>query len=703
MAGREEQEMNIHMRWYIIFALAIGGLLTLMAIGSTSQAAPTAGPWYVASGSDSNDCLSPGAACATINGALNKPGFVFSDTILVAAGSYTGIGNEVVLLNKSVTLSGGWDASFSAQSGTSTIDGEETRRGITVNSGVTAIVERFTVQNGTANSGGGIYNAGTLALTNSIVSDNTADSGGGIYNYKGTLTLNNTTISNNTAGTRGGGLQLRLGDATLTGNTIASNTAQYGGGLFLEEVNEITFSENMVVSNTATASSGGGLFVDDGHKITSNGDTFTANTAHWNGGGLYMENDTRATLTKITVTSNTARNGGGLVLGEDTYVTLRQSTVVSNTAQYGGGLFVVDNYDATLIDNIITGNRADIAGGGLYAPFCCVVTLDGNAVLSNTAQYGGGLYLQEIEATLTNDIVADNQAGVAGSGLYVDDSSSLELLHTTIARNAGGDGSGLLVTGSGWSYSTVAMTNTILVGHTVGVTVTAGNTVTLQATLWGAGTWANTADWGGAGAVLTGTPAYNYWKDPAFANPDIGDYHIRIGSAAIDAGVDAGTRDDMDGQGRPHYGGCDLGTDEWWPLVAAKMAAPTVTEPGDVVTYILTLTNTADTTMAVRLTDTLPAQVSYLGPLTYSHGSGSYSAGDITWTGTVLTSASGSLTWAVQIAFDTPYSTTISNTAIVSDTYGLFQTDPTLILVPPHRSYFPLLLRSFYPDERSKR
>ena len=51
----------------------------------------------------------PGAPCATINAALNKPDFVAGDTIRVAAGTYTGAGEQVVLLDKSATLSGGWN------------------------------------------------------------------------------------------------------------------------------------------------------------------------------------------------------------------------------------------------------------------------------------------------------------------------------------------------------------------------------------------------------------------------------------------------------------------------------------------------------------------------------------------------------------------------------------------------------------------
>jgi hypothetical protein len=126
-----------------------------------------------------------------------------------------------------------------------------------------------------------------------------------------------------------------------------------------------------------------------------------------------------------------------------------------------------------------------------------------------------------------------------------------------IARNTGGDGSGVCVIGypDFGKYSTVALTNTVLVSHTVGITVAQGSTATLQATLWG-----NETDWAGAGTLLTGT--VNVWGDPAFVDPAAGDYHISLGSAAIDAGVDAGVTSDMDGQPRPIGGGYDIGADE---------------------------------------------------------------------------------------------------------------------------------------------
>ncbi len=113
------------------------------------------------------------------------------------------------------------------------------------------------------------------------------------------------------------------------------------------------------------------------------------------------------------------------------------------------------------------------------------------------------------------------------------------------------------------AYTTLALTNTILVSHTMGITVTAGSTATLEATLWGSNTWANGTDWDGDGTILTGT--VNIWGDPAFVNPGKDNYHIGLGSAAINAGVNAGVTTDIDGDTRPQESGYDIGADEFWP------------------------------------------------------------------------------------------------------------------------------------------
>jgi uncharacterized repeat protein (TIGR01451 family) len=225
--------------------------------------------WYVSpSGNNANDCQTPTTPCVTINGPLEKAGFTTGDTVLVATGTYTGSSSEVALLSKAVRLLGGWNGTFTTQSGTSTLDGQGARRGITVNSGATAIVERFTLQNGYVGSGdgGGIANSGNLTLNNSVVSNNKAYNSGGIYN-DGTLTLNNSTVSGNTANYSSGGGILNRGTLILNNGTVSGNTAPFGGGIY--NYGTLTLNSSTVGGNTATHT-GGGIYRESGTVALQN-------------------------------------------------------------------------------------------------------------------------------------------------------------------------------------------------------------------------------------------------------------------------------------------------------------------------------------------------------------------------------------------------------------------------------------------------
>jgi hypothetical protein len=191
------------------------------------------------------------------------------------------------------------------------------------------------------------------------------------------------------------------------------------------------------------------------------------------------------------------------------------------------------------------------------------VTLENNVIISNATSLnpastgfgGGGLYVEWSDAIFVNTVLADNLASAHGSGVYVSNGSP-RFLHTTIARN-GGDGVGIYVDSWGGRSSDVALTNTILFSHTVGVTVTTGNTATLNATLW----QGNDVDRGGAGMT---NHTNDHSGDPVFAGDG---YHLTGGSAAIDKGVRAGVTSDIDSDLRPAGPLPDLGADELWQRV----------------------------------------------------------------------------------------------------------------------------------------
>jgi hypothetical protein len=64
-----------------------------------------------------------------------------------------------------------------------------------------------------------------------------------------------------------------------------------------------------------------------------------------------------------------------------------------------------------------------------------------------------------------------------------------------------------------------------------------------------------------------GTPSFQA-VNPLSGNPRLdGTYHLQAGSAAIDAGVDAGVTDDIDGDARPVGALPDVGADEFIPHI----------------------------------------------------------------------------------------------------------------------------------------
>ena len=144
------------------------------------------------------------------------------------AGTITFGGNTSITLTsaslivaKNMTIDGGSNAV--------NVSGSSTWGVFKVNSGVTASLNHLTITNGHANSGGGIYNDGTLTVQNSTFSANSTTSdfghGGGIYN-DGTLTVQNSTFSSNSASYDGGGI---FNDETLNlSNTILADSPSSG-------------------------------------------------------------------------------------------------------------------------------------------------------------------------------------------------------------------------------------------------------------------------------------------------------------------------------------------------------------------------------------------------------------------------------------------------------------------------------------------
>jgi hypothetical protein len=430
------------------------------------------------------------------------------DTLYVAQGSYTGSGDVVISLTKSIKLVGGWDGSPEGMpirdpvTYTSTLDGEGFRRVIYVGESTTPTIDGFTITRGNATGlGGGTFDDG--------------DAGGGIYSLNAAPVLQNNTISNNIA-------------------SSVSVTRSFGGGIYIKSDSfKAVVSNNDVISNSAGIDTkqgdGGGLYLYSRAIVKDN--NFQDNKAcsqcpHSYGGGLYIAFTTSGCdIINNTFENNQAFRGGGLLFFWSA-IHLTGNTIIKNTAtDYGGG--VLSWYD----------------GGS---------EIDANTILSNTAVSDGGGVLFRVKTgseltLLSNNIIASNKADRYGGGVYAYSDwhiAAISMTHNTLVDN----GTALAI----GNNMTVTFINNIVANHNEGLSVLwhTGH-ITADHNLF----WFNTID------GITGTNAV--FGDPAFVNPVLHDYHIQSVSAAVDNGVNAGVAGDIDGDARPVGKGFDIGADEY--------------------------------------------------------------------------------------------------------------------------------------------
>ena len=192
-----------------------------------------------------------------------------------------------------------------------TLDGNYSSGVFAISSG-TVTLNKLTIQHGTVSTtpfgGGGIYNNGTLTVTNSNIASNSSTNGvGGGIDNESTLTVINSTISGNSATSSGffGGAGGIANDGTLTvkNSTFSGNSAIYmGGGIYTAGTATIT---NSTFSGNSTGQSGGGI--SNAGTLTVINSSISGNSAPSSGG---IENTFNEYYTNIKNTLLSGNPGG---------------------------------------------------------------------------------------------------------------------------------------------------------------------------------------------------------------------------------------------------------------------------------------------------------------------------------------------------------------------------------------------------------
>lgn len=305
-----------------------------------------------------------------------------------------------------------------------------------------------------ANDGGAIFNAGSLAVSNSTFTNNTAQrTGGAIANVSDTkqkvnanLTVQNSNFYNNQSDAAGGAIYT---DSSLTvknsnfynnrtNKTVSDENSKgneessgLGGGAIFSLIGDLNIEEASFANNE-TNGNGGAVYSFAGTQSIKNSD-FIGNKAEQDGGAIYalsLDNSKETTtITDSNFINNTAVKNGGAISLENTQASIiaknKDVTFSGNTAEKGN-----DIYQNKSITNIYAedGRRITFNGGiagngtintkgtillnGAVTPDAGVLAVNVN---SGTIKPSSENYLDGTDLTLAEGSTLDLRNGKLGA------------------------------------------------------------------------------------------------------------------------------------------------------------------------------------------------------------------------------------------------------------------------------------------------
>lgn len=193
---------------------------------------------------------------AAINCATN------GDTVLVAPGTYSGLGNNnISFLGKAICVK-------SERGAKSTVIDLKGAKGFALVNfeSTTSVLDGFTVENGNNGDRGGAVRCefSSPTIKNCIFRNNTGPNyAGAVYFADGSPQISNCLFIGNTA-IHGGAISAGRSSATLSGCAFLRNTAsQWGGAMFMQDNVSLAFDNCTFSHNSSLVGIGGTLFIQE--------------------------------------------------------------------------------------------------------------------------------------------------------------------------------------------------------------------------------------------------------------------------------------------------------------------------------------------------------------------------------------------------------------------------------------------------------
>lgn len=220
----------------------------------------------------------------------------------------------------------------------------------------------FTIREGSADQGGGIFCQGTNpSISNCFITGNAASIGGGLYCRDASPSLSDCFFEDNAANF-GAGVYLESSNATFEDCSIIDHSARLGAGIYCAGSSP-RLTNCFIIGNNAVEN-GGGIFIFDDSNPVLDHCIISENQAAGGGGGIAVTNNCNPTFTNCVIDRNDAEQGAGVYCERRVFATFSYCTITNNFAEtFGGGFSLWEEAYAVITNCTITGNSGQIGGG----------------------------------------------------------------------------------------------------------------------------------------------------------------------------------------------------------------------------------------------------------------------------------------------------------------------------------------------------
>jgi hypothetical protein len=458
-------------------------------------------------------CQVPSASYATIQSALDDAACTVVD---IAAGTYI----ETLTVSRDVEIHGAGQAS-------TLIDPNSAGTAFTVDGTglLTVVIQdlRITHAVNTGGLGGGIYNNEALTLRRIIVDTSSADNGGGVYNFiGGDLTIEDSILTSNSAVETGGNLYT-AGSLILSNSEISLAVAREGlfaalsADVYIENSVISANFEDGIDSNTSieivnsffSGNGRSGMHVENPAAVPITveiwGTTFeTSHISNLHGWGLNLKGNIHADIAGstfqynaedgihteqatsftpvLTLTNSTVQGNSGFGINSHGQTYIQDTQVLSNSLS-GISINRLGEFNSHVLDSYIAHNlNTSDCGGGIRANGSTVnngtLFIENTTIEDNTALAGGGICIHHGAVDIQKSTINNNQVSTDGGGIYLGWSLAGLAQHaalignSTISANvADNDGGGIYL-----KEGDLIVRNTTIVRNRADVDGSAGGT-----------------------------------------------------------------------------------------------------------------------------------------------------------------------------------------------------------------------------------